>query len=428
MSRSRPASRGSLVLVLAALTMLGPFTIDTIFPAFQAMAADLRVEKLAMQQTVSVYMVAFAITSLFHGSVSDALGRKPVIMTGCVLYALASVLCAVSTSMAMLLAARALQGLVAGAGMIVARTAIRDLYDGSEAQRFMSHVSLVFAIAPAVAPVVGGWLLGWGSWQTIFWVLAAYGALLVLLAGVFLPETHPAERRVPFRPGPLLQSIARTARHTGVQRLSGAITCNFAALFLYIASAPAIINDHLHLGAQDFGVLFIPLVACMMVGSFLAGRLAGRTRAPLIVLTGLGVSLLGAAFGIAYHLAGGVAGLPWTIVPAAAAGFGVSLALPILTIELLDLRPDARGSVSSYQAFLTTLVNAAVAGVVSPLVSGSLLVLGIVAAGFTAAALALWAWEFRVTGRPAQGDRSVVVDPLPGPAFPRCREDDSRPG
>jgi DHA1 family bicyclomycin/chloramphenicol resistance-like MFS transporter len=266
----------------------------------------------------------------------------------------------------------------------------------------MSHVSLVFAVAPAIAPLAGGWVLGWGSWRTIFWALTGYGALLLALAGVLLPETHPRERRAPFRPGPLLESLVATARHGGVQRLSGAITCNFAGLFLYISSAPAIINDHLHLGAQDFGVLFVPLVACMMIGSFLAGRLAGRRRAPVIVITGFAVSLAGAAFGVVNHLAGGTAALPWAIVPAAAAAFGVSLALPILTIELLDLRPEARGSVSSYQAFLTTIVNAAVAGVLSPLVSGSLLVLGVVAAGLTAAAVALWVWEFRRQGTRAQ--------------------------
>lgn len=386
-----------LVVVLAALTMIGPFSIDTIFPAFEAISADLHVDKLAMQQTVSAYMATYAVSSLFHGSVSDAVGRKPVILAGCALYAVASVLCAISTSMGMLLVARGVQGLVAGAGMIVARTAIRDLYHGPAAQRFMSHVSVVFAIAPAVAPVVGGWILGWGSWQTIFWVLAGYGAALVLLAAVFLPETHPPERRLPFRPGLLLRGLVRTARHAGVQRLSGAISFNFAAMFLYISSAPAIINDHLHLGAQDFGILFIPLVAFMMIGSFLAGRLAGRVSAARIVLAGFAVSLAGAAFGVAYHLMGQAPGLPWSIVPAAAAGFGVSLALPILTIELLDLRPEARGSVSSYQAFLSMIVSALVAGAVSPLVSGSLLVLAAVAGLFTLGAVLFWAWEWRAT-------------------------------
>ena len=145
-----------LVLVLAALTMVGPFTIDAIFPAFEVMTRDLGVDKVAMQQTVSVYLVAFAVASLFHGSLSDALGRRPVILVGCALYAVTSALCALAPSMPLLLCARGAQGLVAGAGMIVGRTVVRDLFDGAHAQRFMSHISMIFAIAPALAPIVGG--------------------------------------------------------------------------------------------------------------------------------------------------------------------------------------------------------------------------------------------------------------------------------
>jgi DHA1 family bicyclomycin/chloramphenicol resistance-like MFS transporter len=180
-----------LVLVLAALTMVGPFTIDAIFPAFAVMTDELGVDAVAMQQTVSVYLVAFAVASLFHGSMSDALGRRPVILGGCLLYAVTSVLCALAPSMPLLLGARAAQGLVAGAGMIVGRTVVRDLFDGASAQRFMSHISMVFAVAPALAPIVGGWILGWGSWRTIFWVLAGYGIVLV----VHVPARDPPARR-----------------------------------------------------------------------------------------------------------------------------------------------------------------------------------------------------------------------------------------
>jgi MFS transporter, DHA1 family, multidrug resistance protein len=408
-------SRLRLVLVLAALTMVGPFTIDAIFPAFEVMTRDLQVDEVTMQQTLSVYLLAFAVASLFHGSMSDALGRRRVIVTGCLLYAVASALCALAPSMPLLLGARAAQGLVAGAGMIVGRTVVRDLFDGARAQRFMSHISMIFAVAPALAPIVGGWILGWGSWRTIFWVLSAYGVVLVTITLTSLPETHPAAVRVPFRPRPLIASFVSAAGDAGVLRLSAAIALNFGALFLYVASAPAIVVDHLGLGVRDFGVLFVPLVVTMMLGSFLTGRLAGRVRQGAFVLAGMVVALAGGVFAVVYQAVVDVPGLVWTVLPVATASFGVSLVFPILTIALLDSRPRERGAVSSFQSFLSTCVNALVAGAVSPLVSGSLTTLAVVAGSMTLTALALWWWHrTRMLAR-SGAVRDDVVD-VHGPA------------
>lgn len=409
-------SRLRLVLVLAALTMVGPFTIDAIFPAFDVMTRELGVDEVAMQQTLSVYLAAFAVASLFHGSLSDALGRRRVIVTGCLLYAVASALCALAPSMPLLLGARAAQGLVAGAGMIVGRTVVRDVFEGARAQRFMSHISMIFAMAPAIAPIVGGWILGWGSWRTIFWVLAAYGVVLVTITLTSLPETHPAEARIAFRPRPLLASFVSAARDGGALRLSAAIALTFGALFLYVASAPAIVVDHLGLGERDFGVLFIPLVATMMLGSYLTGRLAGRVGQGAFVLAGMLVALAGGVFAIVYQAVVDVPVLLWTVLPVATASFGVSLVFPILTIALLDSRPRERGAVSSFQAFLSTCVNALVAGAVSPLVSGSLTTLAVVAGSMNLTALALWSWHrTRMLARYGAIGQDVVEGPVVEP-------------
>ncbi len=270
--------------------------------------------------------------------------------------------------MGLLLGARALQGLVAGAGMIMGRTVVRDLFDGVHAQRIMSHTSLIFAVAPAIAPLVGGWVLGWSSWRMIFWLLAAFRA---------------------------------AATDSAVLRLSTAIGLNFAALFLYISSAPAIVVDHLGLGAQDFGILFVPIVASMMLGSFVTGRLVGRVRSDLFILSGFVMSLAGAAYAVGYRLTVADPSLVGVLVPVSAAALGVSLVFPILTTDLLDLRPRERGSVSSFQSFLSTCLNAVVAGIVSPAVSGSLLLLAVVAGSCTGGALLLWSWHRRIARRSA---------------------------
>jgi DHA1 family bicyclomycin/chloramphenicol resistance-like MFS transporter len=417
--RSPRRSRLALVAVLAGLTMVGPFSIDTIFPAFPVMAHDLGVDKLAMQQTMSIYLITFAVASLFHGSLSDALGRRPVILVGTVLYAATSALAALAPTMSLLLGARALQGLVAGAGMIVGRTVIRDLFDGPQAQRFMSHVSMVFALAPAVAPIVGGWILGWSTWRSIFWVLAAYGVVIGVVAFLLLPETHPESDRVSFHPAPLLRTFWSAATDPAVLRLSATIGLNFAGLFLYVSSAPAIVVDHLGLGPQDFGLLFVPLVVAMMLGSFLTGRLVGRVRAGVFVLTGFAISLAGAASAVGYNLVSDRPSLPWTIVPITASALGVALVFPILTIALLDSRPRERGSVSSFQAFINTCGNAVVAGLVSPLVSHSMLVLGTVSGVFTGLALALWAWHRQLMRRPAN-TAQVPEQATSGEGLGRC--------
>ena len=154
MTEARPSPRRRLLApLLAALAMFGPFSIDTIFPAFPAIEADLHASPFAMQQTISVYMVAYALMSLLHGPFSDSLGRRRVILVGVVVFSLASVGCAMAGSIEALLAFRALQGMSAGAGLIVGRAIIRDCFDGVEAQKLMSTVSMIFGIAPAIAPI-----------------------------------------------------------------------------------------------------------------------------------------------------------------------------------------------------------------------------------------------------------------------------------
>lgn len=280
------APRGVVVL-LAVLTMIGPFTIDTIFPAFPALSTDLGVGPVAVQQTVSVYMLTFAVFSLAHGPLSDALGRRPVILAGLTAYALASAVCAVAPSLGVLLAGRVLQGVVAGAGLVVTRAVARDLFPPHQAQRAMATMSMIFAVAPALAPVIGGWLLTWTSWRGIFWFLAAYAVLATAVTWFLLPESHPVAARTAFRPGALVASLASASRDPAVLRVCLAIAAGFAAMFLYIASAPAIVAGLLHLGPQDYWVQFLPMVSAMVVGSWVVGRLSGRVSTRGLIALGL---------------------------------------------------------------------------------------------------------------------------------------------
>jgi DHA1 family bicyclomycin/chloramphenicol resistance-like MFS transporter len=385
-------SRARLAFILGGLAMFGPFSIDTVFPAFPVMASDLGVGKVAMQQTISVYLMGYAAMSLFHGPISDAIGRRKVLLAGIVLFTLASVGAALATEMGVMLAFRALQGLSAGVGLIVGRAVVRDCRDGDDAQRLMSQISMIFGIAPAIAPVIGGVILGWSDWHGIFWFLAAFGLVLLVVTAWGLPESHPPENRVPLHPVTLARDYWSMLSSRKFRLLALAGAANFGALFLYIASAPAFVLDLLGLGEQDFVWFFAPTIGGMMLGAFLSGRAAGRMSGRRLVSWGFACGGVAAVYNIAYNLFTASPSLPWAVLPTALSAFGIALVFPILTLMILDRYPRQRGGASSMQAFVALLSNAAIAGLLSPLVSHSGLLLALTAAAFTAVAFALWRW------------------------------------
>lgn len=382
---------GLTAVLLALLGMFGPFSIDTPFPAFAQMERDLDVSSAAMQQVVSAYLLAFAAMSLFHGPISDALGRKPVMVTGAVVYLLASIGCALAPSLPVLLGFRVLQGMSAGAGTIVSRTVVRDLFEGAQAQRLMSTIAMIFGIGPAVAPIIGGWLLTFGPWPLVFWFLAAFGGLLAVAVLVLLPESHPPHLRTPLRLGALLRSVLTVSRARDFQILAAASAFSFAAQFLYIAAAPLVVVHLLGLGAQDFWALFLPMVTAMVLGSFTNGRLAEHVPGPRLITAGQLVSLVGAVAGVVLAaLPATSAQLPWALVGLTAVAFGTGISLPVYQLALLDSFPRARGTAASVSAFAMLVLNAALAGVVAPIASRSMLTLSATSLGLLVVGIALW--------------------------------------
>lgn len=397
---SKPAvSMRRLAPLLGFLSMFGAFSIDTIFPAFPQIGDQFGVGTLPMQQTISAYLAAYAAMSLWHGALSDAFGRRRVIMVGIAIFILASIGCAMSTSLPMLVGFRVLQGLSAGVGLIVGRAVIRDVLDGADAQRLMSQVSMIFGIAPAVAPIIGGWLLGWYRWPSIFWFLALFGLLLLISVMLWLPETHPRERWHSIRPRSLWRSYAAILGNAQFRRLSLSSAFNFGALFLLISSAPALVLNHFQLNEQQFGWFFIPMITGMMSGAFLSGRLAGRMEGRRQVGIGFGLNVSGAALLFAYALWAEHLQIPQGMLPVMLMSFGIALVMPIITLMCLDLFPDQRGAASSVQAFVGLAMNAIIAGVVSPALSGRDHWL---AAGALVMAMLGWAvWWLAIRNNPA---------------------------
>lgn len=398
---------GRMALLLAGLSMFGPFAIDAVFPAFPRIGADFGVDKVALQQVISVYLLTYALMSLFHGALSDALGRKRVIVGGLVVFIAATVGCALAPDMPTLLLFRALQGMSAGVGYIIGRAVIRDLYQDDDAQRLMSQVSMIFSIAPAIAPVIGGWILGWGNWHLIFWFLVAFSSLLLAITLAWLPETHPPHARLPLRPLTLARDYLAIARNTRFLRLAGAGALGFGGLFLYIASAPAFVIDLLGKGEQDFAWLFVPTIAGMTLGAWFSGRSAGRLSGDRAIALGFAVLAASVLWNVGYHALAERPQAPWAVLNLPLHAFGTAVMFPVLSLRILDMYPRQRGSASSMQAFSVLVTNTLVAGVLSPLLSHSGLALALGAAAFIAAAALLWLLECRVQARSgtAAGDQ-----------------------
>lgn len=386
-----PSTSPWLAVVLAALAAIGPFAIDTYLPAFPEMASALGATQVEVQQTLTAYMATFAIMVLWHGALADRFGRRRVLIGATLLFALASALCAFATTIEWLWAGRALQGLCGGAGMVVGRAVIRDLYDGAQAQRLMSQVMMIFAIAPAVAPLIGGMLLALAGWRSIFFFLAAFGLVLTYLTWRFLPETLAPEARQALHPVALGRAYRTMLSSTPFLLLAGAVALMFNGFFIYVLSAPVFVMTHLGLGAQDFAWLFVPAVTGMMLGSALSGRVAGRWSQRRTIGAGFVVMFTAAAAGVVLALIGPAQAM-WLVAPVALYNLGMALAMPSLGILALDLFPLRRGMASSCQSFLQVGINALTAGLLAPMLWHSPLSLALGMSAFAALALGTFWW------------------------------------
>jgi MFS transporter, DHA1 family, multidrug resistance protein len=390
------SSRRALVaipVVLAMLSMIGPFSIDTPFPAFAEMEAEFGVGRSQMQLVVTAYLAPFAVMSIFHGPLSDAVGRKPVILGSVAVYVLASIGAAFAPGIEVLLAFRVLQGLSAGGATVVSRTVIRDLFHGDQAQVLMSRVAMIFGLAPAVAPIVGGFVLQLGPWPLVFAFMAVLGVLLVTATALVLPESHPPELRVPLRVGSVVSGLVEVARLPTFHRVAWAATFAFAGQFLYIGGAAIFVVDLLGRGELDFWMFFVPMIGSMVCGSWISGRSAGRISGRRLVSLGFAVSLAGGAVGVAISSSPWQTELPWAVVGPSLLALGNGMSYPTLQLMLLDLFPARRGAVVSAGTFITLMVNAVTAALITPVVGVSTLGLAITAMVMITLGQLLWSWH-----------------------------------
>ena len=396
----------ALAVLLAVLGMLGPFSIDTYLPAFAGIATALGATPVEMQQTLSAYLFGFAFMNLFHGALADSFGRRPVVLWGIALFTIASAGCALSQSIGQLVFFRAVQGLSTGAGIVVSRAVIRDMFPPAQAQQVMSQVTIYFGVAPAVAPIVGGWLFVHTGWHSIFWFLALVGAILWITNFRLLPETlHPSHRQ-PFNVRHLMRGYWALGSSPKFLLLALASGVPFNGMFLYVLSAPAFLGEHLKLEPTQFFWFFVLTISGIMGGAWLSGRVAGRIapkrqiRHGFVIMFVVGIANVALNTVLEPHPA-------WALLPIAIFSFGWALMVPVVTLLVLDLVPERRGMASSLQAFVGSTANGVVAGVISPLVMHS--ALGLATASLLMMCIGLTSWMYLHHRWPEIGSHAGVT-------------------
>jgi DHA1 family bicyclomycin/chloramphenicol resistance-like MFS transporter len=361
-----------LTVILACLGMVGALAIDTYLPSIPAIGRAFDVGPVAVQQTLSVFLFMFAFMMLFYGTLSDSFGRRPVILVALLVYTLASIGAALASSFGALLLFRALQGMSAGAGSVIGQAIVQDRFQGADAQRIMSHIMMVFGFAPAIAPVLGGWLHVTFGWRATFVFLALFGTTMLLAVWRLLPESLAREKRQAFHGVAIARNYLKVLGHPQFVLLSLSVGLAFGGLSLYIGSAANFVMGILHLPETAFAWMFIPLISGMVIGSAWGGKRTARIPAGRMRAIGFGTMLLACVLNVGYTAyAGAAVAVPWAVLPLMVYTFGLAVAMPAIQVAALGLFPDNRGLASSMLAFIQMMSFALVSGLVAPLLFDS---------------------------------------------------------
>jgi DHA1 family bicyclomycin/chloramphenicol resistance-like MFS transporter len=365
---SRSASLPFTVLlgVLFALTALGT---DAWLPALPVAARELGAPVAGMQLTVTTYFLGLAAGQLVWGPLSDRYGRKPVLLAGLALALAASAVCAFAHSATALVAARLAQGFGMSAGPVMARTIVRDLHGQEQAARLLARMIIVFSVIPIAAPLAGGLALALGGWRAVFWLLAAFPALLLAWVALRLAETAPAER-ASAHPARIARSFAAIAAERGFLAPYGAMLCAQVGIFAFVANSAFTLVSGLGVSPTAFALLFALVMVGQIAGAWLSSRLVMRAGMLRLLRAGtLLVFVSGAAAAAAAWA--GLAHPAAVVLPFAAFLFGTALIIPNATALALQPFPRTAGAASSLMGAAQFAVGAVVSSALGALFDGS---------------------------------------------------------
>lgn len=307
---SQSGSPWPLVICLGIVAALAPLSIDMYLPTFPTIAREFHATEAQIQLTLSGYMAGFTLGQLAYGPLSDRFGRRRVLMSGILIYIAMSVLCALATSAETLTVFRFFQAIGGGAGTVLSRAIIRDRYHGPMMARVMSLMLTIILFAPMIAPVIGGHMLVWFGWRSVFWALVAFGTVAFAVVFFAISESLPEDRRSSFGLRPLCRGYATVLTNRGALGyiLSGGVT--FGALFSFLSGASFVFIEYYGMAPENMGYIFTANVVGVMTGGWLNSRLVVSKGVREMMTIGTSLLLVGAAilFVLVYTGVGGMWG------------------------------------------------------------------------------------------------------------------------
>ena len=379
----------ALTILLAALSAIGPLTTDMYLPSLPNIARLLDASTSQAQFTVSSYLFGFAVGQIFYGPLADRHGRKPVLLGAMALYCAASLACALSSSIEMLIVARALQALGGSGGIVLARAIVRDLYSGARAGRELSLIGAVMALAPVLAPLIGGVLQTVFGWRSVFFTLVVGGLAGAAIVWPLLPETLSQRAAEPVSPATMLRSYRVVARNPAYLAYLGLASTSFAGLFSWISGSSFVLQYLYGLSPFQFGVAFAVGSAGYMGGTTLAARLVMRHE--LDRTLGFGAAAM-AAGGLAMTLAVafGLTSAASLVLPMALYLAGLGMVLPQAIAGAMTPFPERAGAASALLGFVQQSLAALCGALVGALLGATAWPLAGMVAAMGCATLVLW--------------------------------------
>jgi len=374
--RAVPWRGGSFILYLSMLTGLTALSVDMSLPALPHLATEFQSDPLHVQATLSLFLLGYGFSHLVYGALSDQFGRRPVLLGGIGLFTIASLGCALSPSLNSLILLRLIEGIGACCGPVLARAVVRDSFEGHEAARALSTITVALGLAPLLAPLMGGALVTYLNWRTIFLFLATVGALAFALTWMRFGETNHELRPGALSPVRWLEALVAIAHHRDCRRAALRVCFVYGGMLAYIGGSPGILIVQMGASEMAFGLYFGIGGIFMMIGATCNRLLIHRLGKVVMGRVGSILALIGG-----FSMVGAALLLPATpltvVLPMAAFIFAVGMILPNASAEMLAPFPSMAGTVSSMMGGLQVLCGSLATAVIAHFQAGGALSLGL---------------------------------------------------